>query len=960
LSNKWTILLCGTAAAVGLGCGHAALAQADQPGATASSGLEEVIVTARRKEERVQSVPLAITAFSQAEIDTKQIREVRDLTREVPSLSTTTSQSDPNTLYSSQFRLRGLPGSVIYFDDVPIGSTDLNPVTGTIHSLSPGYFFDLDHLEVDKGPQGTLFGKNSVGGLISFQPKAPTQSFEGYGKFTLGNYNDKEFEGAINVPLVQDKLLLRVSGSWQQRDGYTKDLSNGKDLDNVDYYAWRVGLTLRPTDDVENYLLYDGYYQHTNGSSELTRYVNPGFELAAIPIPGINTKFGGLVPITLGNGPSVAALSNPATQIATYIQLLQANAAGKPATLSFYPNLTQLLVQQQKIGARAILGQAIQGLGKDYFYGFTDKFTWDVNEDLTLKNIAAARIFKQLPTDDFVGLGIPILAIGDPKNNTGWVDNSVQYTDELQILGKALDDRLSWIAGGFLEFDHPLGATLSQTTAVGQLTYDQYHNSARSQALFAHGIYDLSDYVEGLRFTAGYRYTWDYVSVGEASTTGVDHPVRDASGLATNCGLLVSSDNNCFTGVNAHYSSYGWNLSLDYQVMPSTLLYVRSGNAYRPGNVNLNVTPQFDDIKPEHVTDVEIGVKSDWELWGMHARTNADIFHTDYKDIQVTQTIKIPDGGRVNVENATLNAATAELEGFEFEGTFIPLKGVEISPRASYIYAYYNNYPEAFGALSSSTKPPFVFVPKWQYGIFTTYHLPVDESWGDMAISLNYSWLGHQYYNDTAGEIFNIQPSYENFDLKFDWTDVFGSTFDLGAFVSNLTDNTHIAGMQSLYTTLGFTAASYNPPRMFGFSVKYRFHAAGEPAEAPAAYVPPPIQAPAAPKSYLVFFDFNKSDLTPQAREIVDTAAKNAAAAKVTQLTVTGHTDTVGSDAYNMRLSRRRAESVAAQLEKDGVPASEIAIVAKGKRDLLVPTADGVREPQNRRVQIVYGGDAAS
>src|ERR1700739_2833772 len=127
------------------------------------------------------------------------------------------------------------------------------------------------------------------------------------------------------------------------------------------------------------------------------------------------------------------------------------------------------------------------------------------------------------------------------------------------------------------------------------------------------------------------------------------------------------------------------------------------------------------------------------------------------------------------------------------------------------------------------------------------------------------------------------------------------------------------------------------------------------PAEA-AAYVPPPVQAPvpSVPKSYLVFFDFNKSDLTAQAKGIVDQAAANAGPAHVTRLTVTGHTDTVGSDAYNMRLSRRRAESVAAQLEQDGIAAGEIQIVAKGKRDLLVPTADGVKEPQNRRVQIVY------
>ena len=108
------------------------------------------------------------------------------------------------------------------------------------------------------------------------------------------------------------------------------------------------------------------------------------------------------------------------------------------------------------------------------------------------------------------------------------------------------------------------------------------------------------------------------------------------------------------------------------------------------------------------------------------------------------------------------------------------------------------------------------------------------------------------------------------------------------------------------------------------------------------------------PHSYLVFFDFNKSNLTSAALKIVDQAAADAAAGKATTLTVTGYTDTVGSDAYNMRLSRRRAEAVAAQMEKDGVASSEISIFAKGKHDLLVPTADGVKEPQNRRVSIVY------
>ena len=138
--------------------------------------------------------------------------------------------------------------------------------------------------------------------------------------------------------------------------------------------------------------------------------------------------------------------------------------------------------------------------------------------------------------------------------------------------------------------------------------------------------------------------------------------------------------------------------------------------------------------------------------------------------------------------------------------------------------------------------------------------------------------------------------------------------------------------------------------------VRYTF---GEPVvheEAARTYTPGPATAPApaVPRNYLVFFDFNKSDLTSDARGIVDKAASNAHSSGITQLEVTGYTDTVGSDAYNMRLSRRRAESVSAELQVQGVPANEIAIFAKGKHDLLVPTADGVREPQNRRVQIVF------
>src|SRR6202041_906818 len=170
-----------------------------------------------------------------------------------------------------------LARSVIYFADVPLSNTDYSNTTGLTHGLSPGYYFDLDSVEIDKGAQGTLFGRPSIGGLIAIQPKHPTNDFEGYIQTTFGNYSDKENEFAINVPIVEDKLLVRVAGQMQQRAGYTKDLQTGIDLDNRNYYAWRVGVTFRPTDDFENYLLYDGYWQDSEGTSDILTAVNPKF-----------------------------------------------------------------------------------------------------------------------------------------------------------------------------------------------------------------------------------------------------------------------------------------------------------------------------------------------------------------------------------------------------------------------------------------------------------------------------------------------------------------------------------------------------------------------------------------------------------------------------------------------------------------------------------------------------------
>ena len=912
---------------IGVSSNASSLAQsstgsADAAGST-SQGLEEIIVTARKREEKLQTVPVAITALTQAKIDQEQVRDVGELAHLVPSL-------DINSIYRDQGggSIRGLSGVVTYFADIPtpppLGQGGGGTVTGGI-----GTYYDLSNVQVLSGPQGTLFGLAATGGAILFEPKHPQNDFEGYAKITLGNYNEHGFEGAINVPIVDDKLLVRFAGQGEQRDGFTTVATGphaGVDLDNRDYFAWRLGITARPSDDFENYLLYWGVNSSTNGSSLILKNVNAGQVFGEIPLGPL-----GNVPLTLANGPAYTGLLNPATAVATAI------AGYKAGAFSLYPELIPALAAQQALGPRQQFGLGAAAEAKIYYWNVSDTATWDLGDDFSIKNLASYSEYSNYYPSDYTGTGLPILATISARG-----PGSMFVSDELQFHGKALADKLTWVAGGFLDYTGSTAGLSKGTLLTFGAPQTSYGgNSGRTQALFAQADYDLGDLLQGLRFTAGYRYTWDW-----RSSTSI------VVGGATNA-------------IDKQFHAPGWTLDLDYQIFPQTMVYVRGAKAYTSGAFN-NGFPPGDSraiVQPSYYTEAEIGLKSDWTIGGVQARTNVAAFHGSYENIQegVSLTLQNP----TRVVSATLNAASATIEGVEFEGTVIPFPSLEITANYQYIYGSYDTFfipnPSGFGPPIDASNRPISEIPKNKFSITARYQLPVDDGIGKVFASATYAWQGHNYLSADQ-EPGALLPSYGTLNVRMDWQDAFGYPLDVGFFMTNVLDTTYQVGFFPLYYAIGLNNEIYAPPRMWGFELKYRFDDKSEPESAPAAYIPPPVQAPAQPlpKSYLVFFDFARSDLTQQATDIVDEAAKNAGSSKVTQLTVTGHTDTVGSDAYNMRLSRRRAESVSVRLEHDGIPASEIEIIAKGKRDPLVPTGDGVREPQNRRVQIVYSVAAGS
>jgi iron complex outermembrane receptor protein len=744
-------------------------AAADAIVLTDKGALEEVIVTARRKEERLQAVPISITAFGPTQLKDRNITSTQDLGLFVPSLVI-----NNNAGFAPGFVLRGQgstlgagPGVVAYFAEVPFISGQ--NATGSFQGgTGPGMFYDLENVQVLKGPQGTLFGRNTTGGAVLFTPQKPKNDYDGYAQLTLGDYNWRETEAALNIPIVADRLLLRVAGDVSMRDGYTRDVGPffpGQDYDNRDYWALRLSLVARPTDDFENYLIASSLYVHETGTGGSLFAVKPG--------------------------------------------ALAVNA---------FPQITAYLARQQALGPRQTELSTAQ-IDKQWTYGLIDIARQDIGDDLTLKNIAGYQVDKN--STGIVDFDYSPFAIQDLSVPKGWQGASEQYSEELQLTGKSLGGRLEWTLGGYLEYDRPTD-TPQYGVVVPILKSGIYRPSfitvqgsttQRTDALYGQATYDLSDLwapLDGLKFTAGYRYTWDYRS--DANNVYIP---TSGNKCVERTGFTLP---NCTLASSGRFHAPTWTLGLDYQLDPQTLLYVTGRRGYKSGGFNLN-TPEhsvFSSFQPEFVTDVEIGVKADWTVLGAKARTDIDAFHTDYTDIQ--RAISVLINGLSSP--VTENAAVATIEGVEFEGTILPTSRTEISVSYSYLVSKYDKYVSpTLGDLSGLQFP---FTPKNKLSLTGRYHLPIGSDLGDLSLAATY--LMQSSVN--AGPDYDptdVIQGYGLLNLRLDWKQAMGSDFDASLFVTNATDTVYRTRLSALYNIFGIAGASYGEPRIFGAQLRYRF-----------------------------------------------------------------------------------------------------------------------------------------
>jgi iron complex outermembrane receptor protein len=808
----------------------AADAAATQPSAA------EIIVTANRREERAQDVPISLTVFSADNIKERSITQLQDIATSVPSLVVAPNGQASRDVQSPSIRgqsasFQGSPAVVLYFNEVPL------PAGYTLSSQGgPGNFVDLQNMQVLAGAQGTLFGRNTTGGAILLTPAKPTDKLEGHLQVGFGNRNLKEAEVVLNLP-INDKVRLRLVGSSRDRDGFTYDVNWNKDRDDQHWRMGRIGLWLQPFENVTNYTM--GYYaaSHSNGAGMIGQSVNTTGLIAVARTP---TPFG------------------PLGAIAPSFNFC--GAATGPADCSLYTNA---VAKQKALGIRAT-AHSVDDFDRLSTGGITNTTDIDLNDNLKLRNIVSWSLIKEYYGQSASGLDIPLYDTGTTVDSrTAPRDWYKQVTEEVQLQGTALGKKLTYTVGGFYFNETPAGTmrgwainVCAFATPTGcPVNESQIAVRNKSKALYGQATLDLGAFtpaLDRLRLTAGYRYTWDTVSGTSASYNYVPLPGggQFVTGCAWKGGAVGNPFVDCAFGATLESSAPNWTLGLDYRPDRNIMVYAKATRGYKAGGFNSYAV--FDNTRtfgPERVTDYEVGFKSNYKVAGMPTTLNVNGFYMDYTNIQrAAGDYNLSTGGNGAI---TLNNASAVIKGLEVEWMIKPARFLELGGNYSHIESHYksfvfNSNSGVYDCTATSASSPKAFVGAnmtcrpLQYlspNIVSAYgrvSLPVPDKIGDVSLYASYSWTDKQPTAPFSTETFKdgtpfepgvLLPSYGLLSATLEWKNFFNMPLDLSVFGTNIGNKVYRISNTGVYQSIGAQGVIYGEPRMFGIRAKYRFGA---------------------------------------------------------------------------------------------------------------------------------------
>ena len=392
------VLVAGMLASASVSIPQVAIAQQSDNASVSGS---EIIVTAQRREERAQDVPISITAVSAEGLRERSVTNLQGLQSQVPSLVIAPNGQASRDVMSPSIRgqsasFQGSPAVVVYMNEVPL------PAGYTLSSQGgPGNFVDLQNVQVLSGVQGTLFGRNTTGGAILLTPAKPTDKLEGYLSGGFGNYNMTEFEAVLNVP-VSDKLKVRLVGQARDRDGFTQDVVWNKDRDDQHTRMARVGVQFDPTENISNYTMAYYGYSRSNGSGSIAKGFNTDYFKY---LDNLNILYGGFLGYNFCNGGT---------------------------DCSYYENL---IADQDARGNRKT-AHGVDDFAKIETWGITNTTDIDMTDNLKLRNIISYAELKSYYSNDQDGTIAPVYNTGTTiESRTAPRDWFKQFTEEVQLQG---------------------------------------------------------------------------------------------------------------------------------------------------------------------------------------------------------------------------------------------------------------------------------------------------------------------------------------------------------------------------------------------------------------------------------------------------------------------------------------------------------------------------------------------
>ena len=667
-------------------------------GTTAQAQLEEIIVTAQKRQESIQSVPIAVTAFDAEALAARQINSFSDLQFNTPSVNYSKGQFD-----GSNFQIRGVGNALVAASaDLGVG-VHINDAPIFTSRLFETEYFDISQVQVLRGPQGTLQGRNSAGGTVNMLTRKPTREFEGYLDTEVGNYDHRRVKAAINIPLGE-QFAARISGIWLDRDGYTDNIYNGEDVDSRDQYSLRGALRWEPGADTTVDLMVSWFEEDSSRtrSQKQLCHNDPSALLGCLPDKlafenaNPSSQFAGNVASSAILGPlglfefgseevNQTSLNPP--------DLRKVNADFMPVYES--DETLVILEVEHRIGSYVV--NAVASYQDTSVFSQQD-YLWSVSQAGELSPLLAVLLpetWDILYSDG----NLPLSAVtntytgvvgGNIKSRLDRVDaydqsnaDVDQQTLELRLASN-LDGPLNFLLGGFYMavdrevdyfvvssgFDYfatvfPLSLGLDGVGWVSPLFNSRTDAfELDSSAAFGELYYELR---ENLKLTAGLRYTRDEKKIEQRQFLFN----QDADGdpiiypLGTDVRVPVEPDQQ-----TESWDEFTGRLVLDWfpewKLTDSTLVYASYTRGYKGGGFN----PPFDrqvfpdtpeTFDPEFVNAFEIGTKN--SFGGQRYRANLTAFYYDYEGLQVAKIIN----------RTSFNENTdADIWGAEAEFLFAP------------------------------------------------------------------------------------------------------------------------------------------------------------------------------------------------------------------------------------------------------------------------------------------------